>query len=138
MHKKLKREDKAWAQRAHAIKRLRQRYRINIDIEEYHRICNYIKDLKEWPIGDTPYAWADGTSVLLYDYQTNRVSVWYIWYKGQRLIASYDKSRKSISSFLPKDATDKFFQTQTMQLRDIEHRTLGDIYEEGEFNDELM
>lgn len=92
--------DKANAQIQHARRRLRERYEIEITVEEYLQICNYIKKRDRKP----------GMSIFV-EKETNRITHWLVnlevW-AGEELWVpvTYDKQRKRISTFLPLEAID--------------------------------
>jgi len=88
------------AQIQHARRRLLERYNIDVTIEEYLQICNFIKKRDRKP----------GMSEFI-EKESTRVSHWLVnlekWAGKELWVpAVYDKKRKRIATFLPLEAMD--------------------------------
>jgi len=82
--------EKQHTQKKHALRRAKERYGFIINDSLYDQFCAWIRD---------------GKSRLIKK-QTHRVSVHEIKHNGNKIIAVYDKQRKSIATFLPPDLKD--------------------------------
>lgn len=81
----MRKRSKAKSQKSHCLRRFRERYGISITDNDYQIIVKMIQDGKATCI----------------EKQSNRVSVFEIDYRGEKLQVCYDKNSKQISTVLP-------------------------------------
>ena len=88
---------KAKAQQQHAMTRLRQRYGLELNKNDY---CNIVSIIKKASTGRE----AEAEFITR---QSNRVSVWKVLYAGFQLVAVYDRMRKTVCTFLPPECASR-------------------------------
>ena len=81
--------DKSKAQRAHAIRRARERYGIDLNRDQYTALCASLRK---------------GAGIFL-GRQSNRLTVWRLVVAERACNVVYDKQRGTIVTFLPLDIT---------------------------------
>ncbi len=86
MKKKRRRSDKATAQRYHARQRALERYGLDLTDDDLEVLVRRVQA---------------GTDVTLFDKQSHRVTTWIMNVRGITCRVVYDKTRKTIVSFLP-------------------------------------
>ena len=79
--------DKKISQRIHAKTRAAQRYHASLNREDLFAIVQLIQ----------------ANQSVRIEKKTNRITIHKVMYKEKEFIVAYDKSRKSIASFLPPD-----------------------------------
>lgn len=77
--------------RIHAKKRALERYNLEVDRKLLNWFAEQIKNNK----------------AIFFRRRSNRVTNWIVRYKEQDYLVSYDKQRKTIITFLPKEKMDK-------------------------------
>lgn len=77
---------------SHCMKRLRQRFAIDIQHDEYRRLVNCFRSPGAKTYDDIRYEFVDRSS--------NTRSIYRVWYKGTEFYAVYNRSSKSIVTVL--------------------------------------
>ena len=94
----MKRKDKhtkEYAQMIHALRRLKERYDMDLCEGEYMSLRNYIRKGKS--------LYPDGTEAIFVGRQSLRITLWCLIFRNRRLWAVYDKIHKTIVTFLPEE-----------------------------------
>lgn len=89
MAQRPRRGDKRLRQVSHALRRARDRYDLDLNEEDLNAMVRQIQTK---------------TNAQHIYTQSNRVTLWLVQYQGQQCRVVYDRSRKVIVSFLPKES----------------------------------
>lgn len=93
-------KDKRSNQRRHSQVRAEQRFGIGMDTKTYEELCSRIRNA----IG------AGDKGVVYLEKQSNRVSIMAIHHGEEWVPVCYDKQRKSIATFLPREALNPYLK----------------------------
>lgn len=82
------------SQLIHAQRRCRERYGLTLGTKAYDDLCGKLQD--------------GGADCVFLEKQSNRISLFAVWYEDEWVPVVYDKIRHTIATFLPKEALDQY------------------------------